>query len=242
MIGGFPESQKHLAGHEICCIVDGTCVPMEIVQAGVYRFTAQPHMPGLVDLYLTIDGYTPISRVCSFDYCSTALLPGGIPSEVKNAEAKWKDFQIQMRLAHLLFSSTDNLSVMSNRVKPGNLQEAKKFASATSPLVEKGWANMIKSTSDNKDSSSIDTQGLFELILRNKLQEWLLTKIVDGCKKTPLDSQGQGVIHLCVILDYVWAIHLFSLSGLSLDFRDASGWTALHWAASLGRYLFKSLL
>lgn len=235
VIGGFPESQKHLAGHEICCIVDGTCVPMEIVQAGVYRFTAQPHMPGLVDLYLTIDGYTPISRVCSFDYCSTALLPGGIPSEVKNAEAKWKDFQIQMRLAHLLFSSTDNLSVMSNRVKPGNLQEAKKFASATSPLVEKGWANMIKSTSDNKDSSSIDTQGLFELILRNKLQEWLLTKIVDGCKKTPLDSQGQGVIHLCVILDYVWAIHLFSLSGLSLDFRDASGWTALHWAASLGR-------
>ncbi|KAJ0979874.1 hypothetical protein J5N97_015348 [Dioscorea zingiberensis] len=238
VIGHFPESQNQLTGHKLYCMVGVTCVPLEMVQAGVYRFVALPHMPGLVDLYLTFDGHTPISQVFNFDYrsASTALSAGGgIPSEVKNDEVKWKDLQTQIRLAHLLFSTTDNLSIMSNRVKSSNLQEAKKFATATSSLLEKGWSNMIKSMSDNENSFFPDTKELFELILRNKLQEWLLAKVVDGRKKTPLDAQGQGVIHLCVILDYVWAVHLFSLAGMSLDFRDASGWTPLHWAAYLGR-------
>ncbi|XP_073225086.1 calmodulin-binding transcription activator 5-like isoform X1 [Cicer arietinum] len=51
----------------------------------------------------------------------------------------------------------------------------------------------------------------------------------------PPHSKGQSVIHLCAILGYTWAVTLFSWSGLSLDFRDKFGWTALHWAAYYGR-------
>ncbi|GAV70877.1 IQ domain-containing protein/CG-1 domain-containing protein/Ank_2 domain-containing protein [Cephalotus follicularis] len=76
---------------------------------------------------------------------------------------------------------------------------------------------------------------LFELTLKNRLKEWLLERIVGGHKSTEYDDKGQGVIHLCAILGYTWAIRLFSLSGLSLDFRDKLGWTALHWAARYGR-------
>ncbi|KAG4949111.1 hypothetical protein JHK86_042350 [Glycine max] len=58
--------------------------------------------------------------------------------------------------------------------------------------------------------------------------------IFSSRKSTEYDAQGQGVIHLCAMLGYSWAISLFSWSGLSLDFRDKFGWTALHWAASYG--------
>ncbi|KAG5573986.1 hypothetical protein H5410_063752 [Solanum commersonii] len=65
--------------------------------------------------------------------------------------------------------------------------------------------------------------------------EWLLERVIEGCKISEHDEEGQGVIHLCAILGYTWAVYLFSWSGLSLDYRDKYGWTALHWAAYYGR-------
>ncbi|KAI7727945.1 hypothetical protein M8C21_015487 [Ambrosia artemisiifolia] len=62
-----------------------------------------------------------------------------------------------------------------------------------------------------------------------------LTTPAGGSKIPGRDDQGQGVIHMCAILDYTWAIFPYSWSGLSIDFRDKFGWTALHWAAHYGR-------
>ncbi|KAG6575104.1 Calmodulin-binding transcription activator 5, partial [Cucurbita argyrosperma subsp. sororia] len=64
----------------------------------------------------------------------------------------------------------------------------------------------------------------------------LVANLLTTCKDTnEFDVNGQGVIHLCAILGYTWAVHLFVWSGLSINFRDKSGWTALHWAAYYGR-------
>uniref|UniRef100_A0A7N0T1Y5 CG-1 domain-containing protein n=1 Tax=Kalanchoe fedtschenkoi TaxID=63787 RepID=A0A7N0T1Y5_KALFE len=76
---------------------------------------------------------------------------------------------------------------------------------------------------------------LFEQAIRNRLQDWLLERIIEEQSPSDYDEQGLGVLHLCAILNYTWAVYLYSKSGLSLDFRDKYGWTALHWAAYYGR-------
>lgn len=49
-------------------------------------------------------------------------------------------------------------------------------------------------------------------------------------------KEGQGVIHLVAALGYDWAIRPIIIAGVNVNFRDAHGWTTLHWVASLGRY------
>jgi len=234
VVGNFDESHKHLNRSKVYCVFGETHVSAETVQDGVYRCTAPSHIPGLVDFYLSFDGHTPISRVLSFEHrpLPSVQSNGGLNSfEEGDYKLKKTLNQVQIRLSHLLFSTTNTMSILSNKIQPKSLKEAKKYESLTSPLLEKDWMSMLRL----RDDSEISDEDLFELFLKNKLQEWLLSKVAEGSKTTPLDRQGQGVIHLCVILDYTWAVRLFSLSGLSLDFRDAHGWTALHWAASLGR-------
>lgn len=240
VVGHFCESKKHLMSSSIYCVVGEICVKAEMVQPGVYRCKVSPQPPGLVNLYLTMDGHTPVSQVLSFDYrCSPNIqLDGQIfPSEDDRNKLKWEDYQVQKRLAHLLFATSNNTSILSSRIPLKSLNEAKRFAMLTSSLIEKDWTNFLKLDSTNKFSSASTRENLLELVLRNKLQEWLLVKVAEGCETPGHDSQGYGVIHLCAILNYAWAVRLYSLSGLSLDFRDIHGWTALHWAAYCGRFV-----
>ncbi|CAL9162258.1 unnamed protein product [Musa hybrid cultivar] len=239
VVGHFCESKKkHLMSSSIYCVVGEICVKAEMVQPGVYRCKVSPQPPGLVNLYLTMDGHTPVSQVLSFDYrCSPNIqLHGQIfPSEDDRNKLNWEDYQVQKRLAHFLFATSNNTSILSSRIPLKSLNEAKRFAMLTSSLIEKDWTNFLKLDSTNKFSSASTRENLLELVLRNKLQEWLLVKVAEGCETPGHDSQGHGVIHLCAILNYAWAVRLYSLSGLSLDFRDIHGWTALHWAAYCGR-------
>lgn len=240
IVGYFGESKKHLISSNIYYVLGEICAKAEMVHPGVYRCMAFPQPPGLVNLFLTLDGHTPISQVLSFDY---RLLPNTqmdgpvTSSEDSYNKLKWEDYQVQKRLAHLLFATSNNTSILSIRIPLKSLNEAKRFAMLTSSLIEKDWTNFLKLDSTNKFSSASTRENLLELVLRNKLQEWLLVKVAEGCETPGHDSQGQGVIHLCAILNYAWAVRLYSLSGLSLDFRDIHGWTALHWAAYCGRFV-----
>lgn len=214
------------------CVCGEVRVHAEFVQAGVYRCFLPPHSPGLFLLYMSLDGHKPISQVLNFEYRSPQLHAPVASSEDKS---KWEEFQVQMRLAHLLFSSFKGLNILSSKVPPNSLKEAKKFASK-STCISNSWAYLFKSVGDKRTSLPEAKDSFFELTLKSKLKEWLLERVVEGSKTTEYDVHGQGVIHLCAMLGYTWAILLFSWSGLSLDFRDKYGWTALHWAAYYGRY------
>ncbi|XP_011020352.1 PREDICTED: calmodulin-binding transcription activator 5 isoform X2 [Populus euphratica] len=229
--GYFHEQYLHLAKSNLFCICGDAFVPAEIVQAGVYSCMVSPHSPGLVNLCLSLDGSKPISQILNFEYRAPLVHDSVVFSEVKS---KWEEFHLQMRLAYLLFSTSKTLNVLSSKVSPAKLKEAKKFAHRTSN-ISNSWAYLIKSIEDNRISVAQAKDGLFELSLKNTIKEWLLERVLEGCKTTEYDAQGLGVIHLCAIIGYTWAVYLFSWSGLSLDFRDKHGWTALHWAAYYGR-------
>ncbi|CAL5072663.1 unnamed protein product [Urochloa decumbens] len=221
VVGYFHDNYKHLDGTNLFCVIGDQCVTTDIVQTGVYRFMARPHVPGRVNLYLTLDGKTPISDVLSFDY---RIMPGSS----NDGEPKKSKLQMQMRLARLLFSTS------KKKIAPKFLVEGGRVSNLLSASTEKEWTDLLKYVTDSKVTNIPDTEGLLELVLRNRLQEWLVEKIIEGQKSTDRDDLGQGPIHLCSLLGYTWAIRLFALSGFSLDFRDSSGWTALHWAAYHG--------
>ncbi|KAG2726927.1 hypothetical protein I3760_01G136700 [Carya illinoinensis] len=232
LVTGFiHEEYLHLLKSSLVCVCGDACYPVEMVQAGVYRCLVLPHSPGLVNLFMSFDGHRPISQVLNFEYRAPVLNDPIVSSE---ENYKWEELQVQLRLAYLLFSTSKSLNILSNKVSPNALKEAKKFATKTSH-ISLGWTHFIKSIEDNKPSFPQAKDVLFELTLKNRLREWLLERVAEGSKTTEYDVQGQAAIHLCAILEYTWAIYLFSWSGLSLDFRDKHGWTALHWAAYYGR-------
>ncbi|CAJ2662426.1 unnamed protein product [Trifolium pratense] len=228
--GYFHNDYRHLAKANLVCICGETSVPVEIVQVGVYRCWVSPQSPGFVNLFLSFDGHKPISQVVNFEFRTPILHdPAASMEETYN----WIEFRLQTRLSNLLFTTPKTIDVFSSKVSPTALKETKKFASKTL-FISKSLKHFMKSSDANAIPYPHAKNTLFEIALKNKLREWLLERIVLGSKVTEYDAQGQGVLHLCTLLGYTWAIALFSWAGLSLDFRDKFGWTALHWAAYNG--------
>lgn len=236
IIGVFSEGLLPPADSKLYLACGDSILQLEIVQGGAFRCLVSPQTPGLVNLYLTLDGHKPISQILTFEFRAPVQ-----PSRMVSFENKtnWEEFQLQLRLAHLMFSSSKGLSIYSTKLSQAGFKDAKAFAQKTSH-ISNGWVFLSKMAEDSKMSFPQAKDKLFELTLHNRLLEWLLEKVVAGFKISERDEQGQGVIHLCAILGYTWAVYPFSWSGLSLDYRDKYGWTALHWAAYHGRYYFHS--
>ncbi|KAB2040212.1 hypothetical protein ES319_D02G067300v1 [Gossypium barbadense] len=230
--GVFHQAYQHLAKSTLFCVCGDLCTPAEIVQVGVYRCLLSQHSPGLVNLYMSLDGHKPISQVLGFEYFTPLSHDPIFPTE---DESRQEEFQLQMRLAYLLFSTSKSLDILlGNKVSPNILKGVKKFAQKTTNMSD-CWKYLMKSFEENRVSSTQAKDSLLEIALKNRLRDWLLERIIEGGKTNEHDTQGQGVLHLCAILGYTWAMYLYSWSGLSLDFRDKHGWTALHWAAFYGR-------
>ncbi|KAL3626631.1 hypothetical protein CASFOL_030180 [Castilleja foliolosa] len=192
IVGSFNEGLVPHAESKLYIACGDSIHAVEVIQPGVFRCLVSPQAPGLVNLYLTLDGHKPFSQVLTFEFHAPAKPNGAVSYEDKN---DWEEFQLQMRFAHLLFSSSKGLNLYSTKPSQTALKEAKAFARKTLHISE----------------------GYFR------------------CKVSERDEQGQGVIHLCAVLGYTWAVYPFLWSGLSLDYRDKDGWTSLHWTAYYGR-------
>ncbi|EPS63175.1 hypothetical protein M569_11612, partial [Genlisea aurea] len=231
VVGTVEEGRESITGLELYLVCGNYIAPVEVLQAGVYRCRFFPQTTGLVNLFLSIDGNHPISQIWTFEI--RAPLLSNTPTSPEN-KADWVEFQLQMRLARLLFSSSKSMSVYSSGISQSALKEAKAFLKKTSDIPE-SWMSMEKMIEDAQLSFPHAKNRLFELILQNRLREFLLEKVVLGYKVFEHAECGLSVIHFCAILGYIWSVHLFSCSGLSLDYRDKFGWTALHWAAYHGK-------
>ncbi|VFQ76930.1 unnamed protein product [Cuscuta campestris] len=232
LIGHFHGGQPQLASANLVCVCGDAHVPAEFIQSGVYRSLLSPHRPGLVNLFLSFDGSKPISQVIAFEFRAPLIhKKSTAPTEVL---WHWEELRVQLRLAHLLFTTPKSLEISSSAVPQDALRCAKTFTHKCSQITQ-SWAFLTKSINNNELPFPQAKEDLFELSLRNKLLEWLLERILEGCKIPERDEQGQSVIHLCAILGYTWAVYPYKWSGLSVDYRDKFGWTALHWAAYYGR-------
>ena len=222
VVGYFHEGQSNLSRSNLFCICGNACARAEPVQSGVFRCVVSPQAPAFVNLFLSFDGHTPISQVVMFEFRGPIVDNPAISEE----RSSWEEFEVQMRLAHLLFSTSRSFNILSTKVTPTALKEAKNFARKTSH-IKNHWEFLTKSIKAKEMSFPDAKNCLFELTLQNRLLEWLLERVAEGCQISERDEQGLGVIHLCAILGYTWAVYPFSWSGLSIDYRDKFGWTAL---------------
>ncbi|EMS65787.1 Calmodulin-binding transcription activator 6 [Triticum urartu] len=77
---------------------------------------------------------------------------------------------------------------------------------------------------------------IMEVMLNNKFQDWLSSKFEQNSEgEYLLPKQYHGVIHTIAALGYDWALKPLLSNGVPINYRDANGWTALHWAARFGR-------
>jgi len=229
--GIFLKDKKDVENIKLSCMFGEVEVPAENLADGILRCHAPPQRSGRVPFYVTCSNRLACSEVREFEY------------RVNRAEcmetsdlntSNTNEMHLHIRLVKLLsLGSIDHTSFSSNASEKVNIRN--KISSLLMEADDK-WFNMLKLSNDQEFSPDRVKDQLLQKLLKEKLHDWLIHKVAeDGKGPNVLDQEGQGVIHLTAALGYDWAIRPIITAGLSINFRDVRGWTALHWAAFCGR-------
>lgn len=232
--GYFIEAQSNFLESKWSCVFGEEIVAAEIVQPGVFRCKAPPQASGMVSVFLTCSGRVPHSQILSFEYRSMGTYLDNKILFHQSDKSVCEEFALQIRLVHLLFSSFKGTLSLSSKITERAIT-MERIISLLFTNNEGDWFSLPKAVVERRKSIEEAKSHLLQLILKKKLQEWLVEKVVERSGSTVRDRFGQGVIHLIAALGYEWAIIPITAVGMSIDFRDRSGWTALHWAAFYGR-------
>lgn len=196
-------------------------VPAEVVADGVLRCHTPDHKPGRVPFYVTCSNRVACSEVRDFEFQDTDV------QDVDVTDISGGSNEVLLHMRFGKFLSLQSSSSQSS-VDPT-------LSSKISSLLEENdseWDQMAMFTSELEKARD----RLLQKLLKEKLYAWLLHKAGEGGKgPSVLDEDGQGVLHFAAALGYDWAIEPTIVAGVSINFRDVNGWTALHWAASYGR-------
>lgn len=222
--GKFLKCEQDIANCKLACMFGEVEVPAEVLADGVLRCYAPPHFPGRVPFYVTCSNRLACSEVREFEYQIGTIEAAFI------SESSTTEMLLYMRLERLL--SVGFSDCLSEYVE----QKQNVVCQIVSVMEEKENNQIMKTMPENDLSQLNLMEKLNEKQLKEKLYSWLLFKATeDGKGPSVLDEEGQGVLHLAAALGYNWALRPTTVSGVSIDFRDANGWTALHWAAYCGR-------
>lgn len=210
------------------CMFGEVEVPAEIIADGVLRCHTPAQKVGRVPFYITCSNRLACSEVREFEYRV---------NQVPDVDTADNHNDITSESLHMRFGKL--LSLSSTSTPYQNLGEVSHLSSKISSLLKEDdddWDQMLKLTSEEKFTPGKVKEKLLQKLLKEKLYIWLLHKVAEGGKgPSVLDQGGQGVLHFAAALGYDWALEPTVIAGVSINFRDVNGWTALHWAAHCGR-------
>ncbi|KAK9053415.1 hypothetical protein SSX86_030049 [Deinandra increscens subsp. villosa] len=220
--GRFLRSQQDLQHCEWACMFGELEVPAEVVADGVLRCLTPDHKPGRVPFYVTCSNRLACSEVREFEFQVNENNPNNIQDMDGDSNEMLSRFVKLLSLGSPTFvpsvSDPELLSQLSLLIQEDNSE----------------WDQVLKL--EEQSSSGKARNQLFEKLLKEKLYSWLVHKVAEGGKgASVLDERGQGVLHMAGALGYDWVIPPTVAAGVSINFRDVNGWTALHWAAYCGR-------
>jgi calmodulin-binding transcription activator len=220
---------------KLSCMFGEMEVSADILSDGTLRCYAPCHEPGRVPFYVTCSNRLACSEVREFEFRA-------IDSqfmEISDPDNRVTDeMYFSMRLEKLLTlgPNAQQISVVSTTMEKQEL--CNKISLLMSESDE--WSNLLKLIDEGLGFLGENPKDeLVEQLMKEKLYVWLLHKVNEEDKgPCVLDKEGQGVIHLAAALGYDWSIRPIITAGVNINFRDANGWTALHWAAFCGRFIF----
>ncbi|KAM5577237.1 hypothetical protein ABKV19_007869 [Rosa sericea] len=229
VVGRFLKSEE-LEIFKWSCMFGEVEVPAVVIADGVLHCCTPIHKAGRVPFYVTCSNRLPCSEVMEFEYRVAQIQD----VDSKDYYSDCSNETLSMRFRKLL-----SLSSTSPNCDPASTAENSELtAKITSMLknVNDEWDKMVQLTSDEDFSLERVEEQLLQQLLKKKLHAWLLQKLAGGGKgPSVLDEGGQGVLHFGAALGYDWVLLPTITAGVSVNFRDVNGWTALHWAAFCGR-------
>lgn len=204
-------------------------VPAEVLADGVLRCHAPPHKPGVLPFYVTCSNRLACSEVREFEYRF------GPYQEVGAADVSMTEKHLLERIENLL-----SLGPVSSCRSSDSMEDSEEKRSTVNKIIsmmeEENQPIIERASYGDTSQCRVKEDLYFERKLKQNFYAWLVHQVTDdGRGRTLLDGEGQGVLHLVAALGYDWAFKPILASGVSVDFRDMNGWTALHWAAFYGR-------
>ncbi|KAL7157163.1 hypothetical protein ABFS83_02G059400 [Erythranthe nasuta] len=226
--GIFLKSEQELSKCRWSIMFGQVEVAAEVLADGILCCRAPLQNPGLVPFYVTCSNRLACSEIREFEYrFEQDQSMGGI-----DAHGSTNVMHLYQRFETKLSLETSGSDLNSSGNDFGKQNIINKIFS----FMEEENNQEIKLTPE-KDSSELMVIG--ELLLQKQLKEkfytWLFHKLSYDKENIADVKGGQGVLHLAAALGFNWALQPIIVSGISIDFRDVNGWTALHWAAHYGR-------
>ncbi|KAF8063930.1 hypothetical protein N665_1175s0008 [Sinapis alba] len=198
------------------CMFGSTEVPLEIIKEGVIRCQAPPCGPGKVNLCITSGDGLSCSQIKEFEYRDKP--------ETSFPRCSRDELLLLVRLVQTLSKSN---------LEPGADKLVKKLKTDD----DDQWSHILETILDGSATSSSTVDWLLQELIKDKLDAWLSSRPRQDEDQTSccsLSKEEQGIIHMVAGLGFEWALHPILARGVSVDFRDINGWSALHWAARFG--------
>ncbi|CAN8287748.1 unnamed protein product [Cochlearia groenlandica] len=224
--GRFLKTREEAENSEWSCMFGQTEVPAYVIANGVLQCAAPMHEAGRVPFYVTCSNRLACSEVREFEYKVAESQLFDVETDESSVDS------LEARFVKLLCTKSESSSSVSE-----NDVDLSQVSERISLLLFEN-DDQLDQMLMNELSQENMKNNLVQEALKESLHSWLLQKIAEGGKgPNVLDEGGQGILHFAAALGYNWALEPTIIAGVSVDFRDVNGWTALHWAAFFGREL-----